>query len=293
MAPPLSIAIVGGGSIGSSIALKLMTMGKHNVTIVARPGSMRLVQLQQDGIVTAQGDICRVPVVEALDATVPYDLVIVTTLAHQAESLLPLLKTSAATSILFLFHIFNPERLLDIFGERASFGLPFIQASNNEEGVLHATFSMKTPLGARRWVNLFNTSGIPAVYEPKMALWLRCHTSFCIGLVATCVVAKRREAGATWQEARTAALALHATNTVIKSLGYPLYPSAKVVMDKLPTAFVAGFLWLFSRIKVSRNQLGKGKAAAECYTLVDSVVDVAQKAGLQSVIPVLHAVKTL
>ncbi len=46
--PPLRIAIVGVGDIGSAFAFHLAGEGGHDVTVVARLGSARLSQLTRD-----------------------------------------------------------------------------------------------------------------------------------------------------------------------------------------------------------------------------------------------------
>ncbi|MDB5613441.1 MAG: hypothetical protein JWQ22_1094 [Devosia sp.] len=91
----LRIAILSVGKIGSTFAFQLAKVGGHDVTVIARPGSTRLAQLQRDGaIVDAKGERANVHVAESLDEQVAYDLVIVTLLAHQVESLLPALQRS-------------------------------------------------------------------------------------------------------------------------------------------------------------------------------------------------------
>ena len=89
-----SIAVIGVGQIGSTFAYKLARAG-HDVTVIARPGSLRLNQLRRDnGIVLKTGDRAEMRVGDELDEQTAYDLVVVTTLAHQAESLLPTLARS-------------------------------------------------------------------------------------------------------------------------------------------------------------------------------------------------------
>jgi 2-dehydropantoate 2-reductase len=80
---PLSIAIIGAGRIGSSFAYQL-AQASHQVTVVARPGSIRLAQLQRDGgIVTTTGERANVTVADRLNEEMAYDVVFVTVNAHQ------------------------------------------------------------------------------------------------------------------------------------------------------------------------------------------------------------------
>lgn len=46
---PLRVAVLGAGSIGSSFAFQLAKVGGHDVTVIARPNSLRLKQLRQEG----------------------------------------------------------------------------------------------------------------------------------------------------------------------------------------------------------------------------------------------------
>ena len=65
-----SIAIIGGGRIGSSFSYQLARAG-HHVTVIARPGSTRLGQLQRDhGIVLKTGERAKTDVADALDVQV-------------------------------------------------------------------------------------------------------------------------------------------------------------------------------------------------------------------------------
>ena len=75
----LRIAILGVGKIGSTFAFQLARTGHHDVTVVARAGSVRLRQLQRDnGIVNIKGERASVRVTDTLNERTPYDLVIVT-----------------------------------------------------------------------------------------------------------------------------------------------------------------------------------------------------------------------
>ena len=96
----LRLAIIGVGQIGSTLARQLAHAG-HDVTVVARPGSTRLAQLCDDNsIVDRDGTRSPVRVLDRLDTQTPYDFVIVTLLAHQADAVLPDLARSAAACVL-------------------------------------------------------------------------------------------------------------------------------------------------------------------------------------------------
>ena len=73
----LRIAVLGMGNIGSAFAFQLARVGHHDVTAIARPGSVRFGQLQRDGgVVNAEDERAEMRVVDGLEETIPYDLVI-------------------------------------------------------------------------------------------------------------------------------------------------------------------------------------------------------------------------
>ena len=139
---PLSIAVIGAGAIGSTFAYQLAQSG-HAVTVVARPDSRRLEQLRRDrGVVRKTGERAEMQVADRLDEQTAYDLVIVTTLAHQVEVILPALQRSSALCIHFMFNMLHPERLqAEVGAQRCTFGMPFIMARLDADGRLDSTIS--------------------------------------------------------------------------------------------------------------------------------------------------------
>ncbi len=135
------IVVIGASQIGSTFASRLARNGGHEVTVVARPGSPRLAQLQRDGaIVDVDGTRVEVRVLDELDEDTPYDLVIVTLLAHQVDAILPALSRSTAKCIQFMFNTFDPLRHESVVGAaRCTFGMPFVQAQLDGDGRLKAT----------------------------------------------------------------------------------------------------------------------------------------------------------
>jgi 2-dehydropantoate 2-reductase len=290
----LRIAIVGTGKIGSTFAFQLARAG-HDVSIVARPKSTRLQQLiRAKGIVNVKGEVGNVQVMDALDETIPYDLVIVTVLAFQVDAVLPALRRSAARCIHFTFVTFEPERLQDIIGaHRCAFGMPGVQARLDEDGMLNATVGgpQKTLLSQQRWVDVFSAAGIPAALEIDMPLWLLCHAPLCVAFESVAVAGEQRGGGASWREASTIAQGLREGFALIQGLGFQIYPKSKVRLSGLPLWIVAAMLWLFSRIKSMRELLANGKN--ECRALVDVMVAQALRADMPDRFPSIEAMKPL
>ena len=271
----LRIAVLGAGNIGSAFAFQLARVGHHDVTVIARPGSIRLQQLQRDnGVVNVKGERANVRVLDALDEQVPYDLVLVTLLAHQMDAVLPALQRSTAKCIQFMFNIFDPERLRDAIGaDRCSFGLAFVQASLNQDGKLKATIGaggQKSKMSEQVWVDVFRAAGLPAVREPNMLLWLRCHVPLCIAFEGVSVAGVVRGGGASWDESLVMARGMQESFSLITRLGYRLYPSGKAWLNASPVWVVAGMLWSVSRIRSFRELLATG--IGECRALVDVLV---------------------
>ena len=290
----LRIAILGAGRIGSTFAFQLARTGHHDVTVVARPGSARLQQLQRAGaIINVKGEQASVRVTDALDEQTPYDLVIVTLLAYQVDAVLPALRQSAAKCIQFMFNNFEPERLQNAVGtERGAFGMPFVQANFDQDGKLKATIGaggQKTLLDQQRWVDMFNGAGLPATLEPDMPLWLRCHAPLCVAFESVSVAGERRGGGASWGEAKVLARGIHESFALIRGLGYRIYPQGKAWLNRCPTWVVAAMLWMMSRLRSFRELLATGEN--ECRALVDVMAAAASQAKPPIRLPEIQAMK--
>lgn len=167
---PLKIAILGPGKIGSTLAFQFARVGQHDVTVIARPDSQRLAQLQRDsGIVDVKGERAQVRVLDALNEETPYDLLIVTLLDRQVDALLLRLQRSEACTILFMFNTLRPEHFGDaVRAGRVAFGMPFVQSLLKDDGRLKAVIGaggQRTLLSDSRWVALFDGAGLPAALE--------------------------------------------------------------------------------------------------------------------------------
>jgi 2-dehydropantoate 2-reductase len=274
------MAILGMGGIGSTFAFQFALAG-HDVTAIARPGSLRLRQLEQDcGVVNVKGQRAKMHIVDRLDELIAYDLVIVTLPDYQVEAMLPALGRSSAKWIQFMFNTFEPERLQAAVGAgRSSFGMPFVQGSIDPNGKLIAKIGaggQKSIMNKEEWCNLFKASGVPAKVEPNMLLWLRCHVPMCIAFESISVAGVRRGGGASWSEAMVIARGTKESFTLIRSLGYRLYPAGKARLDASPAFVIGSVLWFASRIPSFRNLLANG--LNECRALVDVLVKASAQA---------------
>ena len=277
---PLRIAIIGMGGIGSLFAFQFSSVGHHEVTAIARPGSPRFQQLERDGgVVDVRGRRVDLQISDCLDEAIAYDLIIVTLPAHQVGAVLPALQRSAAKWIQFMFNTFDPERLQATVGaHRCSFGMPFVQGSIDSNGRLKPKIgagAQKTIMNSPLWVDVFNASGLPSKLEPDMLLWLRCHVPLCIAFESISVAGVRRNGGASWGEAMVIARGVKESFTLIRRLGYRLYPAGKARLDRSPAFVTASMLWFMSQIPSFRNLLATG--INECRALVETLVETVPK----------------
>jgi 2-dehydropantoate 2-reductase len=170
--------------------------------------------------------------------------------------------------------------------------MPFVQAMLDGDGRLKATIGaggQKTLIGQQRWVDVFNAAGLPAVLEPDMPLWLRCHAPMCVAFESVSVAGERRGGGASWREALILARGVHASYKLIARLGYPIYPKAKRRINGRPTLALAAMLWSVSRVRPFRELLATGEA--ECRALADSMAAAASLANLPRLVSDIQAMK--
>ena len=252
----MRIAVVGLGGIGSTFARQLSLAG-HEVTVVAR--NARLEQLQRDGaIVSTGGARAKVTVCAALDATIEYDLVLVTVLASQVDPVLPSLTASRARTVMFMFNTFEPlTRLRAAVGAaRFAFGFPSIVANLVEGGQLASAIVTRgalSPVTDAAWGQVFTAAGIPCFVEPDMESWLRTHAAVVVPVMTVSVVAHARNAGVSWAEAAQSARAMDEGFQLVRRLGHSLTPSAMAVLSRVPAFLVTTLLWLASRSSLFRK----------------------------------------
>ena len=128
----------------------------------------------------------------------------------------------------------------------------------------------KTIMNQQRWVDVFNTAGLPAALEPDMPLWLRNHAPMCVAFESISCAGQRRHGGASWKEALTIARGVHTSYRLIKALGYTVYPRGKQRIAGSPVWVVAALLWVMSRVRSFRELLATGQA--ECSALLDTML---------------------
>jgi len=101
----LSIAVIGAGKVGSTFAYQLARAG-HDVTVIARPGSLRFQQLQRDqAIILKTGERAEVRVADKLDEEAAYNLVVVTMPANHVDAVLPALLQQSPMDLVHVYDL--------------------------------------------------------------------------------------------------------------------------------------------------------------------------------------------
>jgi 2-dehydropantoate 2-reductase len=280
------IAIIGAGAVGSAFGFQLARAG-HEVTMIAR--GKRLEQLIRDrAIVTTSAESAPVQVREALDPSVAFDLVLVTVLASQVDDLLPVLASSAAQTVMFMFNYFAPlGRLRSAVGPaRFAFGFPAVLA-RLEDGRLASQFynrGIRTTVTDRAWATVLSDAGVHSVVHPDIEGWLHCHAAFMVPLMIAAVLAYGRGTGVSWRQAIDLARALDEGFRVVRELGHAITPAPIALLSRMPVVVMALFLWTASRAHAVR-QIGVA-GAGEARSLLDAMT-----AAARSDTPALRAVR--
>ncbi len=171
---------------------------------------------------------------------VPYDLVIVTLLAHQVEAVLPALQRSAAACIQFMFNTFDPERLQEAVGdERCSFGMPFVQADvdggRQAEGHdrrgrpedPHGPAALGGPVRRRRAACRVRARHAALAALPRAAM--------CRVRERLASPGERRGGGASWSEARSWRAAFTQLRASSRRSVSDVYPAKQGLLERCPT----------------------------------------------------------
>jgi 2-dehydropantoate 2-reductase len=246
----LRVAVIGPGGIGSTFAFQLSNAG-HDVTVVARGTRLRHL-LRDKAIVTANGLQAPVQVVDKLDTTVAWDLVLVTVLVSEVDPLLPTLASCAADTIMFMFNTFRPLNLFrDAVGaQRVVFGFPAMVASI-DHGKLSSTIlrrGVRTTVSDSRWTSVFSDAGIRSTTQADMESWLRTHTAAIVPLMLAAHNANRNGHGVSRREAAELARALREGLRLVRRLGSTITPSSVGIVDRLPIWVLTAMLWALTRL---------------------------------------------
>lgn len=257
----LNIAIIGAGQIGSTFAYYL-SAANHQVTLIARPNSERLRQLQAaNAVVMQDGKQAKVTVADHLDETIQYDLLLVTLRMDLVDSVLPCIHCSGAKQVMFMFSSFTPEYLVPTDSNKARYllGFPYFTAWLNGEGRLAPRLSSKAVISnSQKWVQVFHAAGMGCEYVTDMHNRIRSQSVVGSTMEAVCYTAKQHNGGATWAEAMLGARAAHEGFALIKRLGYPVESTMNRSVASMPATMIAAILYAVTRVTSVRDLMAGG-----------------------------------
>lgn len=263
----LSLAVLGAGSIGQTLALRLDSAG-HRVTLIAR--GERLKQLQRDGVV--EKGVARrngIKIVGELDVDEPFDVVLLTILHQHFAPLVPLIKASKARQFLTLFNVFDVASLR--VDDRVVLGFPSILAEIAGDGVLSAQVPGRWPQPTiaqdPRLARLLSDAGLPAVVEGNIDAWLKTHAAVVAIIIFALFEAAQTNAGLPLSRARVYGTAALQALDVVRFQGFDVTPRYM----GWPNAFVWGLL-LFIVTRLVFLRAIASHAVGEAGTLVAQIV---------------------
>jgi len=283
----MKILVIGPGRIGSAFAFHLSLAG-HDVSVLARGARLETL-LRQGGIVSTDGRRAEIQVLSAFDPMVPYDLVLVTVLAHQVDSLLELIRASAAKSILFMFNTFDTtQRWRDAVGaDRFVFGFPTMIAFLEDDRLRSVVNGpgMVTTLTSPYWATVLKRAGLPTEVESDIDSWLRSHAAFVVPMMVAAQWTWQRSHPLSWTEARQLMRAMREGMTLVRTLGHTIKPRMIAFLARLPAPLLTALLWAFSRTAAVRDMGAFGPG--EVRSLIDAMAIVGphQTNTLQSIRP--------
>jgi 2-dehydropantoate 2-reductase len=199
----MKVLILGAGAVGSTLAMQLSQSG-HEVSVLAR--GRRLAALVQYPCIVARhmfsNKQTRAPikVVDSLDDSTRWDLVVVAVQAQQLESVMPDVMRATADKVLFMMNMVAELRQLrDRVGrDRFIVGLPALLGEVRDQELRYAVvpgwlrflqittigaLPDHTPPGLDRIQQALNEAGIATAIHPNMQDWLLTHAAFMMPIM--------------------------------------------------------------------------------------------------------------
>ncbi|NNG17840.1 MAG: ketopantoate reductase family protein [Gemmatimonadales bacterium] len=279
----MNILCYGAGSLGSLYAAQLQEAG-HEVTVLTR--GRRLADLREHGIrledgATGRQSTTHVGVVETLEPSDAYDLVLVVMAKHHLTAVLPHLASNRGTpNILFMCNnAAGPAVMVDALGpERVLLGFPgaagyptgdvirYVIVSRREQpttvGEVHHPRGITPRL--RRIRSTLEEAGFPAAICPNMDAWLKTHAA---EIVPTAGALYREE-----DELSRLAASNHSIDLMIQAIRenyrvllarrISITPRNHSVFRWLPRALLRGIIRRQLQSELTEIKIGHVKSAA-------------------------------
>lgn len=249
----MKILVFGAGVLGSLYAAKLHRAG-HSVALLARGN--RLAALTAGGVqlehaLSGKKETVRVPLVEALDESTAYDLILVLVRADQLDSAARALgKHQASTSLLFMVN--NPTGYAAVAGmvgaDRVMLG--FAGAAGYRDGdlvkyVVLPGLLQRTTIGEpdgretgrlKQAQAAFRSAGFPVALNRTMDAWYRYHAAWVTPIAYAIYQARASEASLAQQPIVLGEMlaAIRELWAALSELGYAITPANLRLIQMLP-----------------------------------------------------------
>jgi 2-dehydropantoate 2-reductase len=301
----VEILVYGAGPLGSLFAARLHNAG-HKVSLLAR--GERLRDLCEHGIVlvdsqTNQETTTRPEIIETLNPTDVYDLVLVIMRKNRALEILPTLAANQHTpNILFLMNnAAGPQALIDALGsKRVLMGFP-MAAGYRRGHIVYFLVGGKPGKNAMIPIGevdgqittrlqevghiLDSMEGFGVELRSDMDAWLKSHVALLMPSLAPAMKAAGRDNVRMAHTRDAIVLAIRAIREgfrVLKALGYPIVPDSVHMFERLPEPIL---VWGFQkrlvdpRIRVAMLEHGEA-AQDEIKHLADEFIVLKQRTSI-------------
>lgn len=263
----MKILVYGAGPLGSLFAARLHEAG-HTVSLLAR--GQRLADLREHGIVLVDTQsnletVTRPEIVDNLNPTDTYDLVLVIMRKNRALEILPVLAPNLYTpNVLFLMNnAAGPEVLVKALGaSRVLMGFP-MAAGYRRGHVVYFLAGGKpgkkamipigevggqiTPRLKEVGQILESMEGFGVDLRSDMDAWLKTHVALLMPSLAPAMRAAGRDNVRMAHTRDAIVLAIRAIKEgfrVLKALGYPIIPNGVRIFERLPEPIL---VWGFKK----------------------------------------------
>jgi 2-dehydropantoate 2-reductase len=251
----MKILVYGAGVIGSIYASRLHESG-CNVTLLAR--NEHYTNINQNGIVirnalTGKQATYRVPLIQHLEKTDFYDLIIVTVRLDQLASAVPVLNNNHV-SPLIMFMLNNPDNIetltYKLKQKHIILGFPGIGGSYENNIINYIQIKQQqTTIGEINGENsicvrvikmLFETAGFTVSISSAIKTWLKIHAVF-VACISASIIKENGDSvqlGKNRSSIRMMVKSIREGFIVCKTLGMPIVPAnLKIIFLIMPQWF--------------------------------------------------------
>ena len=279
------VLVYGAGVIGQIYAGRLAEAGP-DVTVLGR--GVRAGALAQRGISlqSPQGLLnVRVAVVEQVDPTITWDLVLITVRRDQLDPVLPVLASLTSTHIVFMLNqpLDGEQRRARVGADRTLFAFPGVGGARSDDGtiVYIEIPRQRTTVGIqqgreRPLVDLLRSARFPVATTENMPAWLATHAVFVAAVGAAIAAAGDASSLASNRASvRTMVKAIREGFRALAKTGTQVTPSAlRTIFTLVPVPFAVscwqrappgadlrsfGDLELGSRSRCNPRSIGRGR----------------------------------